>query len=60
MQEEQCTGQALFDVVSSLLHDKEKLCRMSAAQKALGVPDAAQRIVDIMIELCGKGECGND
>jgi len=58
LQEKECTGEVLFNIVSSLLKDKEKLRAMSAAQKELGEPDAAGRITGIIMDLCieGRGE----
>ena len=52
--EKDCTGQALFEAVASLLEDKDKLRQMVQAQKSLGAPDAAKKIVDIVFDLCEK------
>ena len=52
LKEKECTGEALFDTVSSLLEDKQRLENMVAAQKTFGVPDAAQKITKIIMELC--------
>ena len=49
IQEKECTGSILFDTVSSILEDREKLDKMTAAQKALGVPGAADKIAEIII-----------
>ena len=48
--EKDCTGKALFDLVSSLLGDKDRLKQMSDAQKSLAAPNAAEKIVDIILE----------
>lgn len=53
LQEKDCTGEQLFDTVSSILGDDRKQSEMSDAQKALGVPDSAVKIVGIIMELCG-------
>ena len=47
--ESECNGKMLFDTVTSLLENKEKLKNMSKAQKSLSVSDAAARIVDIVL-----------
>jgi len=51
--EKDCTGEVLYRNVCSLLGDKDKLSEMANHQRALGVPDAIERIVDIMVGLCG-------
>jgi len=50
--EKDCTGEVLFDAVTSLLRDSDRLTRMSYAQKSLAAPNAAEKIVDIVMELC--------
>jgi len=52
LQEKDCNGEILYDVISLLLADREKLGRMSDAQKAIGVPDAALNIARGILELC--------
>jgi len=52
--EKDCTGEALFKAISSLLGDKDRLKRMSDAQKAFAAPDASERIVDIVMEVCSN------
>jgi len=54
IQEKDCTGEVLYDVISLLLADREKLGRMSAAQRAMGVPDAAERIARLILEICDQ------
>ena len=47
--ENECTGQALFDKISAMLKDSAALENMSEAVKKLGVPDSADKIVDIIV-----------
>jgi len=54
IQENDCDGRIIFDTVSAILQDAEKLGRMSEAQKALGAPDAAERITGIITDLCSR------
>jgi len=54
--EKDCTGETLYGVVTSLLNSEETLKKMTAAQKALATPDAAEKIVEIVLELCEKGK----
>ena len=49
--EKDCTGEALFKVVSSLLTDTDTLVKMSEAQKTLAVPNAAERIAEEVMKL---------
>jgi UDP-N-acetylglucosamine--N-acetylmuramyl-(pentapeptide) pyrophosphoryl-undecaprenol N-acetylglucosamine transferase len=51
--EKDCTGEVLFAAVDALLQDGESLRRMSDAQLALGAPDAAGRIAEMVMGLCG-------
>ena len=48
--EKDCTGDTLFEVVSSLLENKEGLKKMSDALKSLLVSDATARIVDTVLK----------
>ncbi|MBQ9857455.1 MAG: UDP-N-acetylglucosamine--N-acetylmuramyl-(pentapeptide) pyrophosphoryl-undecaprenol N-acetylglucosamine transferase [Oscillospiraceae bacterium] len=48
--EAECTGKLLFDKVSALVGDIDALDKMSAAVKAMGVPDCASKIADIILE----------
>jgi UDP-N-acetylglucosamine--N-acetylmuramyl-(pentapeptide) pyrophosphoryl-undecaprenol N-acetylglucosamine transferase len=50
--EKDCTGETLFNTVSSLLEDRDALSRMSGAQKKLAAPDAVDRIVEVVLSLC--------
>jgi len=52
LHEKTCTGEGLFDTVTKLLADKEKLKAMSQAQKSISPPNATEKIVDIILELC--------
>ena len=49
IKESECTGETLFNTVINLLDDKEKLEVMSKAQKSLAPPNAAKKIVDIVL-----------
>jgi len=51
--EKDSSGERLYNEVSALITDKEKLLRMSYAQKSLATPKATQRIVDIVFEMAG-------
>jgi len=50
--EKDCTGEKLFKIVSELLIDKNKLEKMSIAQKSLSVPNAASNIVEAVVDFC--------
>ena len=54
LEEKDCTGQALFEAVSGILSDKDRLMRMSASQKALGKPRAAEEIAKLVLSLVGN------
>ena len=47
--EKDCTGESLYETVSSLLDDKNKLTEMSGAMKSLSVNDAAENIVKMLL-----------
>ena len=49
--EPECSGDALYGAVSSILSSPEKQERMARAMKALGIPDATQRIYDAVTSL---------
>ncbi|MCL2391485.1 MAG: undecaprenyldiphospho-muramoylpentapeptide beta-N-acetylglucosaminyltransferase [Oscillospiraceae bacterium] len=49
--EKDCTSEKLYDLVCNLLSDKERLTRMSYAQRSLATPNAAEKIADIVLEL---------
>jgi len=52
VEEKDCTGESLFDLVASLLGDSRRLAGMAAAQKKLGSPGAAGRITGVILEKC--------
>jgi UDP-N-acetylglucosamine--N-acetylmuramyl-(pentapeptide) pyrophosphoryl-undecaprenol N-acetylglucosamine transferase len=52
--ENELTGQKLFDVINDLLTDKQKLRRMEEASVKLGNIKAAAKIVDACMELAGQ------
>ena len=47
-------AETFLDTVRTLLQDKEKLQSMSAAMAALSVPDATERIADVVLSLARK------
>ena len=49
--EPECSGDALYDAVSSILSSPEKQASMARAMKELGIPDATQRIYDAVTSL---------
>jgi len=51
LSEKDCTGKKLFDTVTSILEDKDKLRSMGEAQLTLANPDAAAKIVELVIGL---------
>ncbi|SHH92918.1 UDP-N-acetylglucosamine-N-acetylmuramylpentapeptide N-acetylglucosamine transferase [Sporobacter termitidis DSM 10068] len=52
MYEKDCTGETLYQTVKTLLADKSALNDMAAAMKKAGVPDSANKIVDLIISMC--------
>ena len=54
--EKECTGETLYKTVAALLADRDKLNSMALAQKSLSVPNAASRIVDIVLRQCRNDE----
>lgn len=50
--EKDCSGEKLFDLVSTILRNTAELKKMADAQTALGVPDAASRISEIILARC--------
>ena len=54
IQEKDCTGEVLFNEVSALLSDAEKLKSMSKALKAMAAPDAVEKIVELILLLAKK------
>ena len=52
LEENKCTGETLYSTVASILRDTDRLKRMAEAQRALGAPNAANTIVEIILALC--------
>ncbi|TYC50129.1 undecaprenyldiphospho-muramoylpentapeptide beta-N-acetylglucosaminyltransferase [Weissella muntiaci] len=48
------TGRYLFDVVNNLMQDRNKRVTMAAAAKKIGVPDAADRFVELIKSVIKK------
>jgi UDP-N-acetylglucosamine--N-acetylmuramyl-(pentapeptide) pyrophosphoryl-undecaprenol N-acetylglucosamine transferase len=46
-----CTGTGLRDLVGALLADRHRLDSMAEAARAIGRPDAADRVADAVLEL---------
>lgn len=47
-------AQSLLDMVKQLLRDEEQLNLMSGAMSSLAVPDATDKICDIILDICQK------
>ena len=56
VREKSCTGDMLFEIVCTLLEDRDKLKRMAYAQKSIAAPEAAEKICGIIISLAKDGE----
>jgi len=54
VEEKHCSGKELFRLVTELLADKERLDKISAAQKRASIPDAAERIFSVITQLAGE------
>jgi UDP-N-acetylglucosamine--N-acetylmuramyl-(pentapeptide) pyrophosphoryl-undecaprenol N-acetylglucosamine transferase len=54
MLENQCTAQNLWDTVSAILADPQRMTEMGQALRESCILDSAQRICDIIQELSGK------
>jgi UDP-N-acetylglucosamine--N-acetylmuramyl-(pentapeptide) pyrophosphoryl-undecaprenol N-acetylglucosamine transferase len=54
LMEKKCTGASLYETVFSLLKDRDKLKRMSEAQKSIATPGAAERIAKLVVAGAGK------
>ena len=50
--EPDCTGENIFSEVTSILNDKKLLEDMTTQSKALGFVNAADKIADLLVELC--------
>ena len=55
LEERDCTGELLFNTVSMMLKDVNRMTSMSVAQKAIGVPAAAEKIADVIISMAEEG-----
>ncbi len=51
--DEECDGRRLDELLSALLDDSERLGEMATRARALGRPDAAQRLADVVEEHAG-------
>jgi UDP-N-acetylglucosamine--N-acetylmuramyl-(pentapeptide) pyrophosphoryl-undecaprenol N-acetylglucosamine transferase len=49
--ENELTANKLIDEIDQILLNEEKLTRMKEASKKLGIPDAAKRLYNVMLEL---------
>lgn len=52
--ESECSGRKLYDTAAGLIREPEKLEKMSAAQKKMGVPDACGKITDVILSLMNE------
>jgi len=52
--EKDCTAEALLDTVASLIGDSDRMASMSHAQKDFAAPNATEKIVDLVLELCAE------
>ena len=49
--EPECSGDALYDAAASILSDPAKQSAMAESMRALGIPDATERIYDAVMSL---------
>ena len=54
LREAECSGEVLYEQARAILEDGEGLNAMGHAAESMAVPDSAQRIMDIMMELIRK------
>ncbi len=54
LEESECSAQKLYTAVNDLLADHERRKQMSARLRSMVLPDAAERICDIVMELAEK------
>ena len=54
MLEKDCTAQALMDAIYQLLNDKKRYEQMEKALHKMCVPDSAERLADIIVQLANK------
>lgn len=50
--ENDCTGEILYQAVAELLKNKDKLSAMSDSMKVVSVSDSAKQIVELIISMC--------
>jgi len=51
LEEKNCSGGILFKTITELLKDKQKLKKMTDAQRALAAPKAAEKIAELIIDI---------
>lgn len=49
--EPECSGEGLYNTVLGIIRDRERLTRMETASRQAGVPDALERITDIILSM---------
>ena len=49
LEEKNCSGEVLFETISGILRDNNRLKSMSAAQKAIGKPRATEEIAELVL-----------
>lgn len=54
LRENECSGDILYEETKRLVSDPEKLAQMRRAVREMAVPDSAEKIYDIILELTGK------
>ncbi|MBO4832147.1 MAG: undecaprenyldiphospho-muramoylpentapeptide beta-N-acetylglucosaminyltransferase [Oscillospiraceae bacterium] len=53
IRESECTADGLFETVTGLLADRDRLDGMSEKLMSMGSADASARIADMILEMCG-------
>ena len=53
IRESECTADGLFETVTELLADRDRLDGMSEKLMSMGSADASARIADMILEMCG-------
>ena len=59
LREEECSGALLYQTVSRILGDGERLRSMEAAMASLGIRDASERILGAVSEICDRTVTGS-
>jgi UDP-N-acetylglucosamine:LPS N-acetylglucosamine transferase len=49
--EAQCSGETLYDTVTELLADPDRLAEMGGAMRRMGKPDATEAITKMILEI---------